>query len=86
MVLKPSVYGPGSYLAFLAIEGPNGFMPVSNFADYYIHPETSRSPHSLIQHKKADVQEIYRCGCSRSHFRDKSWMYEEEDKGEQLND
>jgi len=76
ITVKPSTYGPGSYLAFLAIEGPQGWMPVSNLADYYIHPEKTKSPDSLIRHKNAPVQEIYRCGCSHSHFRDKSWMYE----------
>lgn len=82
ITLKSSTYGVGSYLAFLAIEGPDGFMPVSNFAEYYIHPIEYRAPNSLIRHKKAPVQEIYRCGCNRSHFRDKSWLFEEEDKKE----
>jgi hypothetical protein len=33
--------GPGTYQAFVGLEGPNGFMPVSNFLQFPLFPEKS---------------------------------------------
>jgi len=36
---EPEPAASGKYLAFIAIEGPEGILPVSNFVRYYLWPE-----------------------------------------------
>ena len=47
-------FGSGHYLIFLAVNGPHGYMPVSNYLTYYIYSEKNRSKHSLIAAQDSD--------------------------------
>ena len=44
----------GHYIAWLAIEGPDGMMPVSNIVTFYIYPEKYRTDNSLIEARDSD--------------------------------
>lgn len=51
-------YGPGHYMVFFSLEGPDGYMPVSNFLTYFIYPENDRVEGAVIFAKDTDGDEI----------------------------